>query len=70
MNEPYQVWSVLDGEKGHLAGFTEKNQAEHRMEQANKGAIELGIKTRYILIEAPVSVVPVVPIISVPEPTV
>jgi hypothetical protein len=63
MDRPWQVFCVLDGEESFYSGHIDKGIAEYKVEEANKRAVELGIKARYILkdctpkVKAPESVI-------------
>jgi hypothetical protein len=46
---PYRIFGVCDGYKGFRSGHFDKTEAEHACDAANKDAVKLGIKTRYVL---------------------
>ena len=50
-DRPFQIFGVLDGVEGFRSGHFNKEEAESALADANKRAVELCIKTRYILKE-------------------
>jgi len=49
IERPIHVFSVLDKVETFHSGHETKEAAEARMEEVNKEAIALGIRTRYIV---------------------
>lgn len=47
-DRPFKIMGVLDGEGFH-SGYMLKADADTRVEELNKMAVTLGLKTRYIV---------------------
>jgi len=49
VDRPHKIWAVLDGQKSFHSGYMDKGIAEYNLTEANKRAVALDIKSRYVL---------------------